>query len=49
MQGHYDTLYVVVLVVPVAPGIPRSPIRRGQHQQQQLLAVRFPHTYMSSF
>ena len=27
-QGHYDSLGVVVSVVSVAPGIPRSPTRR---------------------
>ena len=28
------TLGVVVLVVSVAPGVPRNPTRRGQQQQQ---------------
>ena len=30
-QGHYDSLGVVVLVVSVAPGTPRSATRRVQH------------------
>ena len=36
------TLGVVVLVVSVAPGVPRSPTRRVQQHEQ---CVRFPHTY----
>ena len=31
IQGHYDFLGVVVLVVSVAPGTPRSATRRVQH------------------
>ena len=33
-QGHYGSLGVVALVVSVALGIPRSPTRRVQQQQQ---------------
>ena len=43
MRGHYDALGVMVLVVSVEPGIPRSPTRRVQRQQQH--CVRFPRIY----
>ena len=41
VQGPYDCLGVVVLVVSVAPGIPRNPTRRVQQQQQR---AQSPHT-----
>ena len=42
IQGHYDSRGVVVLVVSIAPGMPRSLTRRVQLQRQQ--CVRSPHT-----
>ena len=41
LQGYYDSFGVVVLVVSVAPGIPRNPTRRYQQRQHR---VRFPRT-----